>query len=78
MTPRLIRRGLEIQTRYQISFWDASIIAAASSAGCSVMLSEDLSAGQVYAGVGSNPFARCDGFPISGAIRLARSQRRRA
>jgi predicted nucleic acid-binding protein len=58
VTPRLIRRGLEIQTRYQINFWDASIIAAASSAGCSLLLSEDLNAGQVYAEVRvENPFA---------------------
>jgi predicted nucleic acid-binding protein len=58
MTPPLIRLGLEIQARYRIEFWDACIIAAASSAGCSLLLSEDLNAGQVYAGVRvENPFA---------------------
>ncbi len=58
MTPALIRRGLEIQARYQIDYWDASILAAAESANCSLLLSEDLNPGQLYAGVRvENPFA---------------------
>ena len=58
MTPPLVRLALEIQARYRIEFWDASIIAAASSANCSLLLSEDLNAGQVYSGVRvENPFA---------------------
>jgi predicted nucleic acid-binding protein len=58
MTPPLVRLALEIQARYRIGFWDASIIGAASSAGCSLLLSEDLNAGQIYAGVRvENPFA---------------------
>ena len=58
ITPELVRRGLEIQARYRISFWDAAIIAAAEYANCTLVLSEDLAAGQLYATVRvENPFA---------------------
>ena len=58
ITPALIRRGLELQFRYQIDYWDASILAAAEHAQCSVLLSEDLNPGQLYANVRvENPFA---------------------
>ena len=54
----MIRRGLELQFRYQIDYWDASILAAAEHAQCSVLLSEDLNPGQLYANVRvENPFA---------------------
>lgn len=52
-----ILRALEVQERYQISFWDAMIVQAAASAGCEVLYSEDLSHGQEYQGVlVVNPF----------------------
>jgi predicted nucleic acid-binding protein len=51
ITPALIRRGLELQFRYQISYWDASILAAAEHAQCSRLLTEDLNPGQLYATV---------------------------
>jgi predicted nucleic acid-binding protein len=55
--PELVRRGLEIKTLYGLSYWDSLIIAAAESAGCSRILSEDLNPGQVYCGIKcSNPF----------------------
>jgi predicted nucleic acid-binding protein len=58
ITPALIRRGLELQYRYQIDYWDASILAAAEHAHCGVLLSEDLNPGQLYATVRiENPFA---------------------
>jgi predicted nucleic acid-binding protein len=58
ITPAIIRRGLELQFRYQIDYWDASILAAAESAGCSVLLTEDLNPGQLYATVRiENPLA---------------------
>lgn len=48
---------LEIEARYQISFWDAMIVQAAASASCEVLYSEDLSHGQEYDGVlVINPF----------------------
>ena len=53
----LVRRALEIHRLYQLSFWDAQIVAAAEKAGCDTLLSEDLNPGQFYAGVKCvNPF----------------------
>lgn len=52
-----VLRGLEVQERFQLSFWDAMIVQAAESAGCEVLYSEDLSHGQEYGGVlVVNPF----------------------
>jgi predicted nucleic acid-binding protein len=53
----VVRRAVEVQLRSQTSFWDAAILAAAEHACCSVLLSEDLNAGQFYASVKvENPF----------------------
>ena len=53
----LIRRALEVSGRYRISYWDACILAAAEQARCPVVLSDDLNAGQLYAGTRvENPF----------------------
>jgi predicted nucleic acid-binding protein len=58
VTPVLIRRGLELQFRYQIDYWDASILAAAEQAQCGRLLTEDLNPGQLYATVRiENPLA---------------------
>ena len=47
----------EIQERYQLSFWDALIIAAAYEAGTTKLLTEDLTHGQVIEGISiENPF----------------------
>jgi len=60
-SPVLIRRAVEIKAAYRISFWDACIIAAAEHAKCSVILSEDLNAGQFYSGIAMrNPFANIE------------------
>jgi predicted nucleic acid-binding protein len=49
--------ALEVRKRYQISYWDSAIIAAASELGCETVYSEDLNHGQLYAGVRViNPF----------------------
>lgn len=37
-----MQSAFRIKERYQISCWDAAILAAAASAGCSKLLSEDL------------------------------------
>lgn len=47
-TPNSTLRALEIEVRYQISFWDALILQAAESSGATVIYSEDLSTGQKY------------------------------
>lgn len=50
-------RALSIQQRFQVSYWDAAIIAAASELGCETIYTEDLSQGQDYDGVMAlNPF----------------------
>lgn len=57
LSPAIIRRGVEIKATYAISFWDASIIAAAEHAECRQIYSEDLNTGQFYAGITVvNPF----------------------
>lgn len=50
-TPDIVRRQIEIRETYRISFWDAGIVAAAEEARCDAILSEDLNAGQFYAGI---------------------------
>lgn len=58
VTIELLRSATAIGERYQISYWDGAIIAAAVALGCDVVYSEDLNAGQNYAGVQViNPFA---------------------
>ena len=52
-----ILQALDLEERYQLSFWDALIIAAAISAGGSTLYSEDLSHGQLFGEVRvANPF----------------------
>ena len=46
-----ILEAIDLESRYQISFWDALIIHAAQSAGAEIVYSEDLSDGQRYGGV---------------------------
>ena len=51
-------QAIEIQQNHGVSFWDAMIIRSAGQLGCRNILSEDLSAGQLYSGVlVVNPFA---------------------
>lgn len=55
--PEDVLSAIQLQTRYQISFWDAMIIQSAVQLKCSTLWSEDLNAGQVYLGVSvENPF----------------------
>jgi len=57
LTGELALDAFAIQQRYQISYWDAAIIAAARELGCETLYTEDLNAGQDYAGViVRNPF----------------------
>jgi predicted nucleic acid-binding protein len=46
-----------IHARHQVSHWDSLILASAIEAGCAILYSEDLNAGQDYDGVEViNPF----------------------
>lgn len=38
----ILERAWKLQDRYQLSFWDALIVAAAKSTGCRYLLTEDL------------------------------------
>lgn len=50
--------AMSTRQRYGISYWDAAILEAARALGCEIVLSEDLSDGQDYAGVRvENPFS---------------------
>lgn len=69
-----ILEALELETRYQISFWDALIVQAAQSAGTHVLYSEDLSDGQLYGAVRVVNPLRLDTAPESdGASKSVRS-----
>jgi predicted nucleic acid-binding protein len=53
----ILERGWKVQDRYQLSYWDALIVAAAKSVSCRYLLTEDLQAGQDVDGViVVNPF----------------------
>jgi predicted nucleic acid-binding protein len=55
----LLERAWSIQDRYGLSFWDALIVAAAKTADCRYLLTEDLQPGQEIEGVlVVNPFLR--------------------
>lgn len=57
LTPELIRRGIRLHERYQISYWDGAILAAAKELAATTVFSEDLAHGQTYDGVTVlNPF----------------------
>jgi predicted nucleic acid-binding protein len=43
-----ILEALDLEARYQVSFWDALVIQAAQAAGAEILYSEDLSDGQRY------------------------------
>ena len=43
-----ILEALDLEGRYQISFWDALVVQAAQASGAEILYSEDLSDGQMY------------------------------
>ena len=53
----IVKDAIAVARRYQISYFDAEIIAAAKRIVCATLYSEDLNHGQVYDGVRVvNPF----------------------
>ena len=57
MTIEVFLDAVGISRRFQLSFWDGAILAAAQMAGCDVVYSEDMSHGQDYGGLRViNPF----------------------
>jgi predicted nucleic acid-binding protein len=54
----VLNRAREIERRYRTSWWDATIVAAAQSQSCAILLSEDFQHGMVFGQVTvRNPFA---------------------
>lgn len=57
ITTAVMLAALATRQRFGISYWDAAIVEAGRTLGCDVVLSEDLSDGEDYAGVRvENPF----------------------
>jgi predicted nucleic acid-binding protein len=53
----VVSAGIEMSQRYEISYWDGAILAAAERLGASIVYSEDLQNGQRYGAVQVvNPF----------------------
>ena len=58
MTPDVFLDAVEISRRFQLSYWDAAIIAAAQVLSCEAIYTEDLNPGQHYGAIRAlNPFA---------------------
>ena len=57
-TPAEILTAFRIEDEFQIGFWDALMVASALKSGAQRILTEDLNAGQIIAGISiENPFA---------------------
>jgi len=57
-TERVIARAMDLAADHRFATWDGIILAAASEAGCRVLLSEDMQHGFTWVGVTVvNPFA---------------------
>jgi predicted nucleic acid-binding protein len=57
VTPTIIRAALDVRQTRSVSFFDAMVLASAHTAGCSVLWTEDMNAGEEVNGVRiSNPF----------------------
>ena len=58
VTPSIIHAGLDIHQTRSVSFFDAIVLASAHAAGCDVIWTEDMNAGEVINGVSiANPFS---------------------
>ena len=57
VTPAIIRAGLDLHQTRSVSFYDAIVLASAQTAGCRVLLSEDMNRGELVGVVRIvNPF----------------------
>ena len=57
ITHELVISAVILRRKFQVSHWDATIIAAAQNLGCEILYSEDMNDGQNYGGVTVvNPF----------------------
>jgi predicted nucleic acid-binding protein len=57
ITAEVVQAAIRLQQRYQVSYWDGAILAAAKELAATTVFSEDLVHGQTYNGVTVlNPF----------------------
>jgi len=57
MDRAIVKIAIEHSERYQISYWDGAIVAAAEALGARILFTEDLNDGQLYGDVQVvNPF----------------------
>lgn len=57
-SPEVMLAAVDLASDHHLALWDAVILAAASKAGCRLLLSEDLTEGFTWGGVSvTNPFA---------------------
>lgn len=57
-SPAILIAATDLAARHNLGIWDAVIFAAAASAGCRLLLSEDLQSGFTWNGVTvANPFS---------------------
>ena len=62
----LLTAAADLHRLRSLSWWDALIVQAAVSGGCSVLLSEDMQHGETIAGVRiENPFLSANGDGVS-------------
>jgi predicted nucleic acid-binding protein len=58
----LVRIGIELSQRFQVSYWDGAVIGAAEALGARTLFTEDLNHGQLYGSVRViDPFRETDG-----------------
>ena len=57
VTPSIIEAALDLHETRSLSYYDALVVAAAQTSGCSVLYSEDMNAGEMIGGLRIvNPF----------------------
>ena len=62
-SPAALRAALAEATAGRASYWDALLVATAAEAGCTIVLTEDMSDGSILSGVRvHNPFAPSGGL----------------
>jgi len=81
----LLMRARELEQRFQLSWWDGMIVAAAQALECRILLTEDLQDGQMFGTVRvRNPFLHAVEQPSAEytvkplAVRRGRGRPRRA
>lgn len=73
----LLERGREVERRYDLSWWDSLVVAAAQLQGCPLLLTEDLQDGGVYGSVRvRSPFTLALGEPASAYTTVVRASSR--